>query len=29
MAAFTWAHLLLMLKGYAETGQAAPLFRKA
>lgn len=29
MAAFTWAHLLLMLKAYAETGQAAPLFRKA
>jgi len=24
MAAFTWAHLLLMLKTYAETGQAAP-----
>jgi hypothetical protein len=29
MAAFTWAHLLLMLKNYAETGQAAPLFRTA
>jgi uncharacterized protein YndB with AHSA1/START domain len=28
MAAFTWAQLLLMLKAYAETGQAAPLFRK-
>jgi hypothetical protein len=30
MVALTWAHLLLMLKAYAETGQAAPLlFRKA
>jgi hypothetical protein len=29
MSAFTWAHLLLMLKTYAETGQATPLFRKA
>jgi len=29
MAAFTWAHLLLMLKTYAETGQATPLFRNA
>jgi hypothetical protein len=29
MAAFTWTHLLLMLKAYAETGQATPLFRNA
>jgi len=29
MSAFTWAHLLLVLRTYAETGQAAPLFRKA
>jgi uncharacterized protein YndB with AHSA1/START domain len=29
MAAFTWTQLLLTLKTHAETGQAAPLFRKA
>jgi uncharacterized protein YndB with AHSA1/START domain len=29
MAALTWARLLLLLKAYVETGQAAPLFRKA